>query len=40
MLGVRNALNDRYRITYLNAQGNHYDAGRSFTLGLRFTTPH
>jgi outer membrane receptor protein involved in Fe transport len=35
-IGVRNIFNDRYRITYLNAQGNHYDAGRTFSLGLRF----
>lgn len=35
-LGIHNILNDRYRITYLNAQGNHYDAGRTFTFGLRF----
>lgn len=35
-LGVHNIFNDRYRITYLNAQGNHYDAGRTFSMGLRF----
>lgn len=34
-LGVYNVLSDRYRITYLNAQGNHYAAGRT----LRFGTP-
>ena len=34
--GVYNVLNDRYRLTYLNAQGNHYAAGRDFRLGLRF----
>ncbi len=33
---ISNILNDRYRITYLNAQGNHYDAGRTFQVGLRF----
>jgi hypothetical protein len=34
-LRIRNILNDRYRITYLNAQGNHDDAGRTFELGYR-----
>ncbi|HET7814901.1 MAG TPA: TonB-dependent receptor, partial [Candidatus Baltobacteraceae bacterium] len=34
--GVYNVLNDRYLITYLNAQGNHYAAGRTFRVGLRF----
>jgi hypothetical protein len=37
-LGIRNIFNDRYLITYLNAQGNHYDAGRTFTFGLRFAS--
>ena len=36
---VHNVLNDRYRITYLNAQGNHNAAGRTFELGLRFGNP-
>lgn len=36
---VHNALNDRYRITYLNAQGNHFSAGRTFEFGLRFGKP-
>lgn len=35
-LRVRNIFNDRYRITYLNAQGNHYAAGRTFELGYTF----
>ncbi|MEO9170234.1 MAG: TonB-dependent receptor [Candidatus Baltobacteraceae bacterium] len=35
-LTVRNLLNDRYRVTYLNAQGNHYAAPRTFELGLQF----
>ncbi len=35
-LGMYNVLNDRYRITYLNAQGNHYAAARTFRMGLRF----
>ena len=35
-IGVLNVFNDRYLITYLNAQGNHYAAGRVFEVGLRF----
>ena len=35
-LGVYNIFNDRYRITYENAQGNHYAAGRTFQIGWRF----
>ena len=35
-LTVRNLLNDRYRITYLNAQGNHYASPRTVELGLQF----
>jgi hypothetical protein len=37
-IGIDNLLNDRYRITYLNAQGNHYAAGRTFEIGWRFAT--
>ncbi|TAM77792.1 TonB-dependent receptor [bacterium] len=37
-VGVLNVFNDRYLITYLNAQGNHYAAGRVFELGFRFRT--
>ena len=37
-LGMYDVFNDRYRITYLNAQGNHYATGRTFRLGLRFGT--
>lgn len=33
---VQNVLNDRYYVTLLNAQGNHYAAPRTFTMGLRF----
>ena len=33
---VGNIFNDRYLITYFNAQGNHYAAGRTFDLGVRF----
>lgn len=33
---VGNIFSDRYLITYFNAQGNHYAAGRTFDLGVRF----
>jgi hypothetical protein len=33
---IQNALNDRYYVTLLNAQGNHFAAPRTFTIGLRF----
>ena len=36
-LTVHNLLNDRYRVTYLNAQGNHYARPRSVEVGLRFS---
>lgn len=36
---VYDVLDDRYRITFENAQGNHYAAGRTFELGWRFATP-
>jgi Carboxypeptidase regulatory-like domain len=35
-LRIQNIFNDRYLVTYLNAQGNHYVAGRTFQLGIRF----
>ncbi len=35
---VRNLLNDRYLVTYLNAQGNHYAPPREFDLGFRLNT--
>jgi len=35
-LRVTNLLNDRYFVTILNAQGNHYAAPRTFDVGLRF----
>ena len=35
-LRIRNLLNDQYRITYLNAQGNHWYVGRSFDAELSF----
>jgi outer membrane receptor protein involved in Fe transport len=37
-LRIRNLLNDRYFVTYLNAQGNHYAPPRTFELGVRFAT--
>ena len=38
-LRAGNLLNDRYYITYLNAQGNHYAQGRTLTLGVRYASP-
>jgi len=35
-LEVDNLLNDRYFVTLLNAQGNHYAPPRLFTLGIRY----
>jgi carboxypeptidase family protein len=35
-LRVRNLFNDQYMITYLNAQGNHWFARRSFDVGFQF----
>lgn len=37
-LRVRNLLNDRYLVTYQNAQGDHYAPPRTVDLGLRLTT--
>jgi hypothetical protein len=34
---IQNLLNDRYYVTLLNAQGNHYAAPRIFSLGFRIT---
>jgi hypothetical protein len=36
---MENLLNDRYMVTYLNAQGNHWAPPRTFDVGLRFG-PH
>jgi hypothetical protein len=33
--GIQNVLNDRYFVTLLNAQGNHYAPPRTFNVGLR-----
>jgi hypothetical protein len=35
-LGIQNLLNDRYFVTLLNAQGNHYAPPRTFQLGVKF----
>jgi len=35
-LGIQNLLNDRYFVTYINAQGNHYAPPRTLNVGLRF----
>jgi TonB dependent receptor len=37
-LRVRNLFNDRYYVTFANAQGNHYAPPRTFDLGFRLTT--
>jgi hypothetical protein len=34
---IRNLLNDRYFVTYFNAQGNHYAPPREFDISLRLT---
>jgi hypothetical protein len=36
--GMYDISNDRYRITYENAQGNHYAAGRTFEVDWRLAT--
>jgi len=35
-LRIRNVLNDRYFVTLMNAQGDHYAPPRTFDLGIRF----
>ena len=35
-LRVQNALNDRYFVTLLNAQGDHYAAPRTFDVGIKY----
>jgi hypothetical protein len=35
--GIQNLLNDRYFVTLLNAQGNHYAPPRTFNMGVRVT---
>jgi hypothetical protein len=36
-LDIQNLLNDRYYVTLLNAQGNHFAAPRTFNMGVRVT---
>ncbi len=35
-LDIANLLNDRYYVTLLNAQGNHFGPGRALNMGVRF----
>jgi TonB dependent receptor/Carboxypeptidase regulatory-like domain len=35
-LDIQNLLNDRYYVTLLNAQGNHFGPGRELDMGVRF----
>ncbi len=35
-LDIQNLLNDRYYVTLLNAQGNHFGPGRELNMGVRF----
>lgn len=35
-LDIQNLLNDRYYVTLLNAQGNHFGPGRELDVGVRF----
>jgi outer membrane receptor protein involved in Fe transport len=34
-VGIQNVFNDRYFVTLLNAQGNHFASPRVFTVGVR-----
>ncbi|HXO17611.1 MAG TPA: TonB-dependent receptor [Candidatus Dormibacteraeota bacterium] len=38
-LGIQNLLNDRFYVTLLNAQGNHYAPPRTFTVGVQVGEP-
>ena len=38
-IGIQNLLNDRFYVTLLNAQGNHYAPPRTFTAGLQVGRP-
>ncbi len=38
-LGIQNLLNDRFYVTLLNAQGNHYAPPRTFTAGVQVGEP-
>ena len=35
-MGIQNLLNDRYFVTLINAQGNHYAPPRTFQVGVKF----
>jgi outer membrane receptor protein involved in Fe transport len=35
-LDIQNLLNDRYYVTLINAQGNHFGPGRELVMGVRF----
>lgn len=38
-LGIGNILNDRYYVTLINAQGNHFASARTFNIGLQTGHP-
>jgi outer membrane receptor protein involved in Fe transport len=38
-LGIQNVLNDRYYVTLINAQGNHFASPRTFTIGVQVGHP-
>ena len=38
-LGIQNILNDRYYVTLINAQGNHFAPARSFSIGVQTGHP-
>ncbi len=38
-IGIQNLLNDRFYVTLLNAQGNHYAPPRTFTAGIQAGRP-
>lgn len=38
-LGIQNLLNDRFYVTLLNAQGNHYAPPRTFAIGVQVARP-
>lgn len=38
-LGIQNVLNDRYYVTLINAQGNHFAPPRTFTMGFQIGHP-
>lgn len=38
-LGIQNLLNDRFYVTLVNAQGNHFAPPRTFAIGVQFGRP-